>query len=68
MSKGTRNPAADSSNTKTREAAAKQALNRMTEALRLLDTNDGPHDVRAHLDLAINRLQESIDKGEDTAG
>lgn len=68
MSKGTRIPATDSSNATKSEAAAKQALDRMIEALRLLDMSHGPHDVCAHLDLAINRLQESLDKGEDTAG
>lgn len=49
------------------EAGAK-ALNLMVEAIKLLDMNHGPHDVCAHLDLAINRLQESIDKSEDAAG
>lgn len=65
MSSGHRISAADGSNAVNN---AKEALSLMREALRLLDLHDGPHDVRAHIDLAINRLQASIDGSEDEAG
>ena len=34
----------------------------MRRALRLIDEADGPGDIGAHLDLAINRLSELIEK------
>jgi hypothetical protein len=67
MSKGTRVSAPGNSTAGEDEAGARQALGLMIEALRLLDLDHGPHDVRAHLDLAINRLQASIDQGDATA-
>lgn len=36
------------------------ALELMEKALSLIDANDGPNDVGAHLDLAIHRLREWI--------
>lgn len=36
------------------------ALHLMTQALEILDAERGPGDVGAHLDLAIQRLKESI--------
>lgn len=68
MSSGSRIPAAENPNAKNKEARANEALNLMLQALDLIDKNEGPRDVGAHLDLAINRLQESIEKGEDEAG
>lgn len=68
MSGGNRISAAGKSNAADNEAKVNEALNLMHKALKLLDANHGPHDVCAHLDLAINRLRESIDKGEDAAG
>lgn len=40
------------------------ALERMSEALKLLDESDAPADVGAHLDLAIERLKEEIATAE----
>ena len=40
------------------------ALERMTDALRLLDESDAPPDVGAQLDLAIERLKEEIARGK----
>lgn len=37
-----------------------RALNLMKEALRLLDDAEAAADIGAHLDLAIQRLQESL--------
>lgn len=58
---------ADGANATGEETGVEHALNLMREALSLLDTSHGPHDVRAHLDLAINRLQASFDTGDDSA-
>mgnify|MGYP003577001574 FL=1 len=66
MPSGTRISAADNF-TPGGEAGIPQALSLMVEALRLLDRNHGPPDVCAHLDLAINRLQAMIDKGNGVA-
>jgi hypothetical protein len=68
MSSGSRIPAADNSDVLGKEARANEALNLMLQALKLLDKNEGPPDVGAHLDLAIHRLQESIEKNGDEAG
>jgi hypothetical protein len=68
MSSGSRIPAAKNSSTKSKEERASEALKLMLQALALLDRNEGPADVGAHLDLAIHRLQESIEKGEHEAG
>lgn len=42
-----------------------EALELMQKALLLIDRHDGPHDVGAHLDLAIARLKEWIEQGVD---
>lgn len=63
MSTGSRIPAAKKSDPRSKEARASEALSLMQQALKLLDKNDGPLDAGAHLDLAINRLQEAIEKG-----
>lgn len=68
MSSGSRIPAAKDSSAKSKEARASEALNLMQQALKLLDMNEGPHDACAQLDVAINRLQESLAKGEDEGG
>jgi len=44
-----------------RRQSKTQALNLMREALALLDEIEAPDAVGAHLDLAINRLQEWLD-------
>ena len=41
-----------------------EALSLMIEALELIDANQGPDDVGAHLDLAIHRLKEWIVSGQ----
>lgn len=43
-----------------RTSAAALALQQMREALNLLDTSDEHLDAAAHLDLAVNRLEESL--------
>lgn len=40
-----------------------EALDLMEKALLLIDHHDGPHDVGAHLDLAVSRLKEWIEQG-----
>ena len=40
-----------------------QALELMEQALEILDSNECPADVGAHLDLAINRLRASVGLG-----
>jgi hypothetical protein len=42
------------------------ALERMSEALKTLDESDGPADVGAHLDLAIERLKTEIATATDS--
>ena len=37
-----------------------QALTLMRESLALLDEGSAPHDIGAHLDLAICRLEEAL--------
>lgn len=44
-----------------------RAVRLMREALDLLDQATAPSDIGAHLDLAINRLDESI-KSDRTGG
>lgn len=68
MSSGSRIPAAENSKAKRKEAKANEALGLMQQALKILDMNEGPHDACAQLDVAISRLQESLEKGEDEAG
>lgn len=62
MSGKSRLPVSAKSNAVTDEARVNEALDLMLQALKLLDRNQGPHDVCAHLDIAINRLQVSIDE------
>lgn len=38
------------------------ALTLMESALGLLDAADAPHDVGAHLDLAVHRLKEAVER------
>ncbi|MDP9423685.1 MAG: hypothetical protein M3Q19_12795 [Pseudomonadota bacterium] len=69
MSSDRRIPATDESNPeKKREASANEALSLMRKALELIDRNDGPVDVGAHLDLAIHRLQKSTERDDDRIG
>lgn len=42
------------------------ALDRMSEALALLDRSNAPPEIGAELDLAINRLQNAIDRHRDS--
>ncbi|HEY0630096.1 MAG TPA: hypothetical protein VGD23_12285 [Sphingomicrobium sp.] len=64
MSTEDRISATDASNSLNDEIGVRRALELMREALELLDGNHGPHDVRAHLDDAINRLQRELDGSE----
>ena len=63
-----RKPAAGSTSTPAgSEQRVAEALELMTEALQLIDENDGPHDAGAHLDSAIDRLRKWLaEKGPDT--
>lgn len=47
-----------------RDDKALAALALMTEALELIDSSEGATVAGAHLDLAIHRLQEWIDRPE----
>ena len=49
---------ANHSSESDKDKRAAEALKLMREALKLLDENEGPHDAGAHLDDAINRLEE----------
>lgn len=44
------------------------ALDRMHEALAILDESDAPAEVGAELDLAINRLADAIARDGDANG
>lgn len=68
MSNGSRVSAAENSNAMGRRARVNEALNLMLQALELIDKNEGPTEVGAHLDLAIHRLQESIESRDDKGG
>lgn len=46
------------------DAPSSEALAMMVEALRLIDLGGGAGVAGAHLDLAIHRLRDWIDKGE----
>ena len=46
----------------SRESQLAEALQLMQRALGLLDQADEPGDIGAHLDLAINRLSELIER------
>lgn len=62
MGESGREPAAETARGNSKDPAG-EALGLMEKALRIIDANDGPHDVGAHLDLAIHRLRESMTKG-----
>jgi hypothetical protein len=42
-----------------------QALSLMRESLSLLDEGSAPHDIGAHLDLAICKLEEALRIGRE---
>ena len=56
---------ADDSSGSAEERRAAEALKLMRSALQLLDENEGPYDAGAHLDDAINRLEEWLDSGSE---
>ena len=58
------NAAADAKSRRRDQSLAK-ALSNMEEALHLLDEGRAPEDIGAHLDLAVQRLRETI--GRDGA-
>lgn len=49
--------------TPDRRATWSLAMQRMSEALALLDQSHAPPEIGAELDLAIHRLQNAIDAG-----
>lgn len=51
-------PPVDQSTSKTDKLA--KALSQMESALKLLDQTDAPHDIGAHLDMAICRLRDRL--------
>lgn len=55
----TRGDAARSS----KQAQASEALQLMQQALSLIDQAEGPDDAGAHLDFAITRLNEWLERG-----
>lgn len=59
-----RDPTAASPEVEAQDDKARQALVLMAEALSLIDASDGAGVAGAHLDLAIHRLQEWIDRAE----
>ena len=60
---GSKRISAANQSTAKDEEGVPRALGLMIDALKLLDRNRGPHDVCAHLDLAINRLKATLGKG-----
>ena len=54
--------AAEQANCTNREASADNALALMIDALALLDRDGGADIAGAHLDLAIHRLREWLDR------
>lgn len=63
MPRPNRNPAAGFVNSESSERTGERALALMVEALELLDLHGGADIAGAHLDLAIHRLRQWIDKG-----
>lgn len=59
-----RDPAAHQASAEAADGRARHALTLMVEALRLIDEGDGADVAGAHLDLAIHRLREWIEKDE----
>lgn len=53
---------AGGSDPSSKERQADEALRLMQRALGLLDEAEGPDEVGAHLDLAMHRLQEWIER------
>lgn len=45
-----------------RTHAIRRAIERVTEALDILDAHGGPAEAAAHLDLALQKLREAIGK------
>lgn len=64
MSGPARGAAAGSADAGSHEGQASEALVMMVEALKLIDLTGGATVAGAHLDLAIHRLREWIDKPE----
>lgn len=60
-----REPAPEPSHSANPEGSADKALALMTKALELLDLGGGADIAGAHLDLAIHRLRDWIDKQSD---
>jgi hypothetical protein len=60
--------AAGQGETLEKESRWSLALDRMREALTILDESDAPAEVGAELDLAINRLAEAIARDGDENG
>lgn len=46
-------------------ASASEALELMERALKILDESDMPGEIGAHLDLAVERLRDHIDRPRD---
>jgi hypothetical protein len=63
MPRPNRDPAAEFVNSESPESSAHRALALMVEALELLDLHGGADIAGAHLDLAIHRLRQWINKG-----
>lgn len=62
MTRGTPARAEKSGTRRGRVQKWTSALKQMSNALNLLDDSDAPRDVGAHLDLAIVRLTDEIEK------
>ena len=60
MARTGRDNAAASEGSNSRNQAV-EALQLMQKALGLIDSNNGPPDAGAHLDIAIHRLRDWID-------
>ena len=61
MSASSRDPATKNQS-RTSKGGPAEALELMQRALQIIDTIPGAEDVGAHLDLALNRLRERIDR------
>ena len=62
MRSTSRDPAAQAPIANSSEDKAREALALMVDALELIDSSKGAGVAGAHLDLAIHRLQEWIDR------
>lgn len=65
MPRSSRNPGVGSKKGQSSGTPAERALALMIDALDILDRSGGPGVAGAHLDLAIHRLRESIDRAKD---